>query len=169
MTRTRSIVACTIRNGQQGLFLLVLLLAAVLVTQGPSAFDRGAEAASSWEMPGRLSIHDLQLGPAVLKESKWHFEGNGRVFDASKYKGRLTLIVRFGYTGSRSGIPLKFVVKLPQARQYEETVHLSHPQGRHEYTFTVHRPEEFIGSGSVYVYYGFSIVDVLDFTIVPRT
>lgn len=119
-------------------------------------------------MPGRLSIRDLQLGPAVVRENKWHFEGSGRVFDASRYKDRLTLMVRFSYTGSRSGIPLKFVVKLPQARQYEETVNLAHPRGQYDYVFTIHRPVEFIGSGSVYVYYGFSIVDVLDFTIIPN-
>lgn|GEM_PF-5313757 len=146
---------------------VLLLLPVALVIQGTAVLDAEPKAASSWEMPGRLSIHDLQLGPAVLKESKWHFEGDGRVFNASRYKNRLTLMVRFSYTGSRSGIPLKFVVKLPKSRQYEETILLSRPQGHYEYTFTVHRPEEFIGSGSVYVYYGFSIVDVLDFTIVP--
>jgi hypothetical protein len=62
---------------------------------------------------------------------------------------------------------LKFVIKLPEARQYEKTVHLRNTKGKYSFKFTIHHPDEFLGSGSIYLYYGFSIVDVLDFTIVP--
>ena len=117
----------------------------------------------SWEMPGRVSIYDLQLGPAVLKDNHWQFTGNNRTLNAGLYGERLTLMVRFSYNGSGSDVPLKFVIRLPGSRQYEETVHLASHLGNYSYQFTVHRPEDFVGSGSVYLYYGFSIVDVLRF------
>jgi hypothetical protein len=121
----------------------------------------------SWEMPGRVSIYNLEFGPALLKHDKWEFVGNSRTFNAGLYRDRLTLMVRFSYFGSRSEIPLKFVIKLPDSRQYDETVSLMGRRGEYTYQFTIHQPEDFLGSGSIYLYYGFSIVDVLDFTIVP--
>jgi hypothetical protein len=121
----------------------------------------------SWEMPGRVSIYDLQFGPAVLKDNKWKFLDNIRTFNAGKFAGRLTLMIGFSYKGSKSEIPLKFIIRLPGARQYEETVHLPKQEGHYTYKFTIQNPEDFVGSGSVYVYYGFSMVDVLDFTIIP--
>lgn len=121
----------------------------------------------SWEMPGRLSIYDLQFGPAIAQEQGWKFLGNSRTFNAGLFGDRLTLMVRFSYRASASDTPLKFVIKLPESRQYEETVRLSSRQGQFNYHFTVHRPEDFLGSGMIYVYYGFSIVDVLDFNIMP--
>ncbi|MFH1113607.1 MAG: hypothetical protein V1792_06765 [Pseudomonadota bacterium] len=120
-----------------------------------------------WEMPGRVSIYNLAFGPALLKGNDWEFVGNSRTFNAGLYKDRLTLMIRFSYFGSRSEIPLKFVVKLPDSRQYDETVSLLSRRGQYVYHFTIHHPENFLGSGSVYLYYGFSMVDVLDFTIVP--
>ena len=72
----------------------------------------------SWEMPGRMSIFDLQFGPAVLKDNKWKFLDNIRTFNAGKFAGRLTLMIRFSYKGSKSDIPLKFIIRLPGARQY---------------------------------------------------
>jgi hypothetical protein len=126
--------------------------------------DRGE---LSWELPGRVSIYDLQLGPAILKDNQWQFIGNNRTLNAGLYGERLTLMVRFSYSGSGSEVPIKFVIKLPGSRPYEETVHLASRRGNYSYQFTIHRPEDFVGSGSVYLYYGFSIVDVLDFTIVP--
>jgi hypothetical protein len=121
----------------------------------------------SWEMPGRVSIYDLQFGPAALKDREWKFLGNSRTFKAGSFGERLVLMVRFSYTASGAEVPLKFVIRLPGSRQYEETVHLSSRRGQYSYHFTIHRPEDFRGSGSVYLYYGFSIVDVLDFSIVP--
>ncbi|MGC8660159.1 MAG: hypothetical protein ACP5U1_13925 [Desulfomonilaceae bacterium] len=120
-----------------------------------------------WEMPGRLSIYDLQFGPAISQQSKWKFLGSSRTFNAGLFEDRLTLVIRFSYRSSTPDTPLKFVIKLPDARQYEETVRLSGRQGQFDYHFTIHKPEDFIGSGMVYLYYGFSIVDVLDFTIMP--
>jgi|GEM_PF-1527959 len=119
----------------------------------------------SWEMPGRLSIYDLEFGPAVFKDNNWQFLGNVRSFNAKELDGPLTLMVRFSYRGTRGEIPLKFVVKLPDSAQHEETALLTEPSGNYPYRFTVHNPREFMGSGSVYLYYGFSIIDVLDFTI----
>lgn len=121
----------------------------------------------SWEMPGRLSIYDLQFGPAIAQEQGWKFLGNSRTFNAGLFGDRLTLMVRFSYRASASDTPLKFVIKLPESRQYEETVRLSSRQGQFNYHFTIHRPEDFLGSGMIYLYYGFSIVDVLDFNIMP--
>ncbi len=121
----------------------------------------------SWEMPGRVSIYDLQFGPAVWKDSQWSFLGSSRTVYTGAHGDKLTLMIRFSYSGSKSDTPLKFVIKLPEARQYEETVHLSGRSGNYSYPFTLHKPEDFVGSGSIYLYYGFSIVDVLDFTIVP--
>jgi hypothetical protein len=142
----------------------MILVPVLFATEGPA---KKTGEGLSWEMPGRLSIYDLQLGPAVKKDGDWKFLGNIRTFDASHYDGRLILMVRFSYYGSRSGIPLKFVIKLPQARPYEQTVNLANRRGQYSYRFTIHNPEEFVGSGSVYLYYGFSIVDALDFTIRP--
>jgi hypothetical protein len=121
----------------------------------------------SWEMPGRLSIYDLQFGPAIAQDQGWKFLGNSRTFNAGLFGDRLTLMVRFSYRASASDTPLKFVIKLPESRQYEETVRLSSRQGQFNYHFTIHRPEDFLGSGMIYLYYGFSIVDVLDFNIMP--
>ena len=129
--------------------------------------DRKDGGELSWEMPGRVSIYDLQFGPATLKDRAWKFLGNSRTFKAGSFGDRLTLMVRFSYTASGAEIPLKFVIRLPGSRQYEERVHLSSRRGQYSYHFTIHRPEDFLGSGSVYLYYGFSIVDVLDFSIVP--
>ncbi|MCL5126417.1 MAG: hypothetical protein M1511_18350 [Deltaproteobacteria bacterium] len=120
-----------------------------------------------WEMPGRLSIYDLQFGPAVAQQNKWKFLGNSRTFNAGLFGDRLTLVVRFSYRASTPDTLLKFVIKLPEARQYEETVRLTSHQGDLDYHFTIHKPEDFLGSGMIYLYYGFSIVDVLDFTIMP--
>lgn len=121
----------------------------------------------NWEMPGRISIYGLQFGPAVLKDDEWNFLGNMRSFDAGLFGERLTLMVKFSYRSSRPDIPLRFVIKLPEARQYEETVNLTNKEGEFTYKFTVHEPSKFLGAGSLYLYYGFSIVDVLDFTILP--
>jgi tetrahydromethanopterin S-methyltransferase subunit F len=160
--------------------IIGFVLASCLLLVGPqisSAKETKAQDAGSkkdrgelsWELPGRVSIYDLQLGPAVLKDNRWQFIGNNRTLNAGRYGERLTLMVRFSYSGSGSEVPIKFVIKLPGSRPYEETVHLASRRGNYSYQFTIHRPEDFVGSGSVYLYYGFSIVDVLDFTIVPGT
>ena len=146
-------------------FATVALMICMLVAVVPTATAKEAGGELSWEMPGRLSIYDLQLGPAVKKDGDYQFLGNIRTFDAKRYGNRLILMVRFSYYGSRSGIPLKFVIKLPQSRPFEQTVNLANRRGQYSYRFTIHNPEEFVGSGSVYLYYGFSIVDALDFTI----
>jgi hypothetical protein len=148
-------------------FTALAFMILVPVLFAPAALAEEPAGELSWEMPGRLSIYDLQLGPAVKKDGDWKFLGNIRTFDAHQYEGRLVLMVRFSYYGSRSGIPLKFVIKLPQSRPYEQTVNLANRRGQYSYRFTIHNPEEFVGSGSVYLYYGFSIVDALDFTIRP--
>ena len=44
--------------------------------------DRGE---LSWEMPGRVSIYDLQLGPAVLTDNQWQFKGNNRTLNTGLY------------------------------------------------------------------------------------
>jgi hypothetical protein len=121
----------------------------------------------SWEMPGRLSVHDLQFGAAILKSGELEFQGNSRTFDAGAYGDRLTLMVRFLYKTSRSDRPIRLVVKVPNSRQHEETIRLEKGAGQCSFHFTIQRPEDFVGNGSVYIYYGFSIVDVLDFTIMP--
>ncbi|MBI5248216.1 MAG: hypothetical protein HY912_01865 [Desulfomonile tiedjei] len=121
----------------------------------------------AWEIPGRISIYDLQFGAAALKDNRVQLVGDTRTFNADQFPDRLTLLIRFSYVGSRSDNPLKFMIKLPNSRQYEETVNLSSKRGNYSYHFTIHRPSDFLGNGSVYIYYGFSIVDVLDFTIVP--
>jgi hypothetical protein len=127
---------------------------------------KGSPGELSWQIPGRVSIYDLQFGPATFKDNEWKFLGDNRTFNAAQYKGKLTLMVRFSYRGTRADIPLKFVIRLPDSRPYEETVNLTSRQGPYTYYFTIHDPENFVGSGSVYLYYGFSIIDVLDFTIV---
>lgn len=157
---------------------MFLMLAAGLLFISPQICvakeDKGQDSNSkkdrgelSWELPGRVSIYDLQLGPAVLKDNQWQFMGNNRTLNAGLFGERLTLMVRFSYSGSGSEVPIKFVIRLPGSRPYEETVRLASRRGNYSYQFTVHRPEDFVGSGSVYLYYGFSMVDVLDFTIVP--
>jgi hypothetical protein len=121
----------------------------------------------AWERPGTVSIYDLQLGPAVLKENQIQFVGGGRTFSAGQFGERLILMVKFSYRASRREIPLKFVIRLPESRQYEETVRLPNTAGQYDFHFAIHRPGDFVGTGFVYLYYGFSIVDVLDFTIMP--
>jgi hypothetical protein len=140
---------------------VALLFGFLVLWAGPGALAEQL----SWEMPGRLSIYDLEFGPAILKDNNWQFLGNARNFNAREFEGRLTLMIRFSYKGTRGEIPLKFVVKLPDSTQHEETALLTEPTGTYVYRFTVHNPQEFGGSGSVYLYYGFSIVDVFDFTI----
>jgi hypothetical protein len=135
--------------------------------KAPPAAGSQSTSGLSWELPGRVSIYDLQFGAAVFKDNQWQFLGNTRRFSLARFGKRLTLMIRFSYAGSRADIPLKFIIKLPDSRQYEETVHLSSRRGQYVYRFTVHRPSDFLGSGSVYLYYGFSIVDVLDFSILP--
>jgi hypothetical protein len=121
----------------------------------------------SWETPGRISISDLQFGAAAYRDGQWRFLGNGRNFSSGAKPDRLTLMIKFNYSGARSETPLKFTIKLPDTRQYEETVRLPLHRGTYSYSFTIHRLEDFLGAGSVYVYYGFRLVDVLDFTITP--
>jgi hypothetical protein len=133
--------------------------------KAPAEKDSGSDF--SWEIPGRVSIYDLQFGPSVLKDKRWKFLGNTRSFNAGMFKDKLTLMVSFSYKGSKPDIPIKFIIKVPSARQYEEIVHLTDSHGRFTYQFTIHDPENFIGNGSVYLYYGFSMVDVLAFTIMP--
>jgi hypothetical protein len=136
-------------------------------TVSDASNEKGERKELSWEMPGRVSIYDLQFGPAIFRDNQWHFQGNSRTFNAGAYAERLTLMVRFSYNGSKAETPLKFIIKLPDSRQYEQTVYLTSRRGNYTYQFTIHHPEDFLGSGSVYLYYGFSIVDVLDFTIMP--
>ncbi len=149
------------------LFTAILWLPAWGADTDLSLADRPKKL--TWEMPGRLAIYDLQFGPASIKDNKTTFGGNIRRFGAAEHEDRLTLMIRFSYAGTRPDIPLRFVIRLPDARQHEEKVILREPQGSFSYKFTIHKPEEFVGSGSVYVYYDFNIVEVLDFTITPRT
>jgi len=162
----------------RGLFMVCAVLVAVfagsVLAQGPQKetppqAKSGKEAAGelAWEMPGRVSIYDLQFGPAALRDNQLKFLGNARTLNADLFKDRLTLMIRFSFAGSMSEIPLKFIIKLPDSRQYEETIRLQGRRGKYSYHFTIHNPVDFLGTGSVYLYYGFSIVDVLDFTIVP--
>lgn len=129
------------------------------------ARGEGMPGELAWEMPGRLSVQGIQFGSASWKDKKWEFLGASRTFNASRHPERLTLMVKFSYSGIRPPIPVKLVLRLPQCRQFEETVNLRETQGNHIYMFTLHRPEDFVGAGSLYLYYGFSIIDVLDFTI----
>ncbi len=119
----------------------------------------------SWEMPGRVSIFDLQLGPAVYKDGEVRFGEEKRSINIEQFPDRLILAVRFSYRSSQSEVPLKFMIRLPDTRQYEETVRLPARSGHYTYHFTIHNPRDFLGTGYIYLYYGFSIVDVLDFTI----
>jgi hypothetical protein len=121
----------------------------------------------SWERPGTVSIFDLQFGAAEFKDGQVQLVDNSRTFSAGQSGDRLILMVRFSYRASRREIPLKFVIRLPEARQYEETVRLPNMNGQYVFHFTIQRPGDFLGTGFVYLYYGFSIVDVLDFTIMP--
>ena len=150
-------------------WLFVAVVGEVAAQKGgpKNSVKKDAAGEFSWEMPGRVSIYDLQFGPAIVKNHEWQFIDNIRTFNAGKFPDRLTLMIRFSYKGSKSDIPLKFIIRLPGARQYEETVHLPKQEGAYTYKFTIQNPEDFVGSGSVDVYYGFSMVDVLDFTIIP--
>lgn len=123
--------------------------------------------AVSWQMRGRVLIHNLQFGPAMLKEKEWVFIDKTRTFNASAFQDRLTLMIRFQYRGVNPDTPLKFIIKLPAARPYEETVRLPDREGTYTYRFTIHEPAAFLGSGSAYLYYGFNLVSVFDFTIMP--
>ncbi|MGB9617392.1 MAG: hypothetical protein ACP5M0_09710 [Desulfomonilaceae bacterium] len=125
----------------------------------------GTHGAFSWEMPGRVSIFDLQFGPAVYKNGEFVFQGDKRSLNIDQFPDRLTLAVRFSYHSSQSEVPLKFMIRLPDTRQYEETVRLPSRSGHYTYHFTIHNPRDFLGTGYIYLYYGFSIVDVLDFNL----
>ncbi len=167
-------IGAILRKGSLQILVLVacFLLAGPQISWAKEAKSQDASGKKdrgelSWELPGRVSIYDLQLGPAELKDNQWQFKGNNRTLNAGRYGERLTLMVRFSYSGSGSEVPIKFVIRLPGSRPYEETVHLASRRGNYSYQFTIHRPEDFVGNGSVYLYYGFSMVDVLDFTIVP--
>jgi hypothetical protein len=143
--------------------------AALGQTEPDAVKEKDGEGEFSWQMPGRVSIHDLQFGAAERKSGHWEFLGNNRSFSAGVYKNRLTLMVRFSYMGSKPDTEIKFIIRLPGARHYEETVRLGSRSGQFSYRFTIHNPENFIGTGSVSLYYGFSMVDLLDFTIMPGT
>lgn len=168
-------IAARVLLGVLGVFAVsAVLFTGLAQAQGPqketppqakSGKETGGELA--WEMPGRVSIYDLQFGAADIRDNQMKFLGNTRTFNADLFKNRLTLMVRFSFAGSMSEIPLKFIIKLPDSRQHEETVRLHGRRGNYRYHFTIHNPMDFLGTGSVYLYYGFSIVDVLDFTIVP--
>ncbi len=142
------------------LFMAALVL---VCSCGVSFGQRTGE--KSWEIPGRLAIHNLELGAAVLKDSNWLFLGDSRIFSAKEFEKRLTLMVRFSYEGARTEIPLKFMIRLPDSRLYEEQVVLTGHKGEYSYMFTIQHPADFQGSGSVYLYYGFSFVDALNFAI----
>lgn len=148
---------------------ILLIGMLVLFNAGDAGPVRAQEAGTpgelSWELPGRLSIYDLEMGPAVLKDNQWRFLGNIRKLSVETYGNRLTMMVRFSYTASRPEIPLKFVVKLPDSRQYEEEAVLPNRRGNYVYRFTIHDPEDFVGDGSVSLYLYYNIVDVLDFTL----
>jgi len=152
-------------------FLLTLLLApptSLCWCAGgePNEQTRPASQGSfSWEMPGRVSILDLQFGPAVYKDGQLRFGEDKRSINIDQFPDRLTLAVRFSYRSSQSEVPLKFMIRLPDARQYEETVRLPSRSGNYTYHFTIQNPRDFLGTGYIYLYYGFSIVDVLDFNI----
>ncbi len=162
------------KMGKRSYAVLLALMCAVLTshafaaeTDADAPDEKAEQKELSWEMPGRVSIYDLELGSAVFRDNQWHFQGKSRAFNVKDYGERLTLMVRFSYNGSKAETPLKFIVKLPDSRQYEQTVYLTSRRGTYSYQFTIHHPGDFVGSGSVYLYYGFSIVDVLDFTIMP--
>lgn len=150
---------------------LVLAIPASRVTGDelpwPGVTESIPDQGSSWKMRGRVSIHNLQFGPATLRDKDWHFLGNTRTFNAGAYGDRLTLMIRFGYRGLNPDNQLKFIIKLPAARPYEDIVRLPDRQGTYTYRFTIHDPAGFLGSGSVYLYYGFSLVSAFDFTIMP--
>ncbi len=142
-----------------------LLIAGLVLMYGHGVSFGQRTGEKSWEIPGRLAIHNLELGPAVLKDGTWHFLGDSRIFSAKEFDRRLTLMVRFSYEGARTEVPLKFMIRLPDSRMYEEQVVLTGHKGEYNYMFTIQHPEDFQGSGSVYLYYGFSFVDALNFAI----
>lgn len=147
-----------------------LLIAQSIVCVGAQEETNGqtrsaSHSGFSWEMPGRVSIFDLQFGPAAYKDGNLSFGQDQRSISVDKYPDRLTLAVRFSYQSSQSEVPLKFMIRLPETRQYEETVRLPKRSGHYTYHFTIHNPRDFLGTGYIYLYYGFSIVDVLDFDI----
>jgi hypothetical protein len=148
--------------------LLALLAAAVLVAiPAPKAYGRETARNPFWEMPGRLAVHSIEFGPAVFKGRKWELLEDTRSVSVTRETGKLTLMIRFNYSAGYLPAPVKFSIKLPDARLYEETVNLNAQRGQCVYRFTVHNPEEFIGTMSIYLYYGVSIVDVLTFAIRP--
>jgi hypothetical protein len=147
--------------------LAISLLILFVLVSGSFAAKKGREL--SWEIAGRVAIYDLQLGPAVKKDNGWVFLGDSRKINAAEYHSRLTLMLRFSYEGTRPDSQLRIVIRLPKSRQYEEKLTLRDPKGEFSYAFTIHQPEEFVGNGSVYLYYGFNLVDVLGFTIIPGT
>ena len=146
-----------------------LVLLCIFLFSGDISIADKSAMKLSWEIPGRISIFDLQLGPAVKNDDRWIFLGNNRKLSAAEYNTRLTLMVRFSYKGTRPDAKVRIVVKLPEARQHEEQLVLRNLKGEFSYAFTIHEPEEFIGNGSVYLYYGFNLVEVLGFTITSGT
>jgi hypothetical protein len=149
---------------------MILILALVPFPAHSDLRDQSAPPGEvSWQLPGHVSIYNLQLGAATFKDNQWSFLGPGRRFSTAKFKDKLTLMVRFSYVGSKAEVPLKFIVKTPDSRQHEEICNLTDTKGDFSYQFTIHNPEDFLGRGSIYLYYGFNIVDVLDFTITPAS
>jgi hypothetical protein len=151
------------------IFFTVFSWGLTTVAWGTETEQHPAQQTFSWEMPGKVSIFDLQFGPASFKDNEFKFVEPRRSINASLFPDRLTLVVRFSYNSSQAEVPLKFMIRLPDARQYEETVRLPSRNGQYAYHFTIHNPKDFLGNGSIYLYYGFSIVDVLDFTILPSS
>jgi hypothetical protein len=165
-SQTESSVAVGVALGLW-IFFMVLSWGLNAGAQGTETEQPPAQQTFSWEMPGKVSIFDLQFGPASFKDNEFKFVEPRRAINASLFPDRLTLAVRFSYNASQAEVPLKFMIRLPDARQYEEIVRLPSRNGQYAYHFTIHSPKDFLGNGSIYLYYGFSIVDVLDFTILP--
>ncbi len=151
--------------------VVVCCVPVLLILAATWTFSQAKEKTEglAWQLPGKLSIYDLQFGPAVVKDDTWTFSSHSRTYNVSNFPNRLALMIRFHYNGSRSGLPVRFIIRLPHTREFEETVHLRDRRGQYAYRFTIHRPEEFIGTGAVLVYHGLSLVDVLEFTILKDT
>ena len=58
------------------------MLAQKSVSKSSAKKEAGGEL--SWEMPGRVSIYDLQFGPAVFKNNEWNFVDNIRTIRRGK-------------------------------------------------------------------------------------
>ena len=144
-----------------------LILLCFFSLAGEISFANKSAIKPTWEIPGRVSIFDLQLGPAVKNDDRWIFLGNVRKLSAAQYQARMTLMLRFSYEGTRPDAQIRIVVKLPESRQHEEQLVLRNPSGEFSYAFIIHQPEEFIGNGSVYLYYGLDLLEVPGFTITP--